>query len=259
MRIDLGKWKLIIKVIPLLLIILAVKSIVHYFNLEFLALSPLFGALISANVFLIGFLISGVLSDYKEAEKIPGEIACCIETIADECYIMIKNKRSVAAKQCLEHAIFLLNSTLDWFYKKVKTIQLMEHIFDLNDLFLRFEAETQPNFIARLKQEQNTIRKLITRAHTIRETSFVVTGYAIVEAITFVLVLGMIFINITPYYESVFLLSFVSFFLVYMILFLKDLDDPFEYTIKQDVSDEVSLKPLEESAKRLQTLINNEA
>jgi hypothetical protein len=244
-----------IKVVPILLAILLVKSLVHYFSWEFLALSPIFGALISANVFLIGFLISGVLSDYKEAEKIPGELACCAEAIADECYILIKQKRSAAAKECLGQVILLLNGTLDWFYRKTRTNQLMAQIFGLNEYFLRFEAETQPNFITRLKQEQNTIRKLITRAHTIRETSFVVTGYAIVEAITFILVLGMIFININPYYENLFLISFVSFFLVYMLLFLKDLDDPFEYSVKQDVSDEVSLKPLEDSLKRVQALL----
>ena len=32
----------------------------------------------------MSFLISGVLTDYKESEKIPGEIASIILTFADE-------------------------------------------------------------------------------------------------------------------------------------------------------------------------------
>jgi hypothetical protein len=232
-------------------VILGIKTIVHFFNLEFLALSPLFGALISANVFLVGFLISGVLADYKESEKIPGEIACSAETIADECQILQKSKASLAAKQCLVHTAELLTELLAWFYKKAKTNRIMALISGYNEYFLKFERETQPNFITRLKQEQNILRKLLVRAHTIRETSFVVAGYAIVEAITFILIIGMVFVNITPYYENVFLISFVSFFLIYMILFLKDLDNPFGYYEKEDVSDEVSLKPIQDAIGRL--------
>ena len=51
----------------------------HYGGLELFSLSPLFGAIISANVFLIGFLISGVLVDYKESERLPGELACSLK------------------------------------------------------------------------------------------------------------------------------------------------------------------------------------
>jgi hypothetical protein len=51
-----------------------------YLGAEFLSLSSLFTAVVSANIFLIGFLISGVLVDYKESEKIPGDMAASIET-----------------------------------------------------------------------------------------------------------------------------------------------------------------------------------
>ena len=63
------KWKLTLKVLPFIAVILIIKLVAHQFKLEFLTLNSLFSAIISANVFLIGFLISGVLVDYKEAEK----------------------------------------------------------------------------------------------------------------------------------------------------------------------------------------------
>jgi uncharacterized membrane protein (DUF485 family) len=68
------KWRLAFKVFPFVLIIILAKLVTHYLGWEFLTLNTLFGAIISANVFLIGFLISGVLVDYKESEKLPGEI-----------------------------------------------------------------------------------------------------------------------------------------------------------------------------------------
>ena len=127
----------------------------------------------------------------------------------------------------------------------------MDKLVSFNDDFLAFESQTQANFIVRLKQEQNSIRKMIKRIHTIRETSFLGTGYAIAEIITFFLVAGLIFIKMDPFYESVFFVSFVSFILIYMIYFIKDLDNPFGYSEEDSLDDEVSLKPILDSQKRI--------
>ena len=52
-----------------------VKILVHRKHWELLTPNPLFPALVASEVFLLGFLLHGVLLDYKEAEKIPGELA----------------------------------------------------------------------------------------------------------------------------------------------------------------------------------------
>ncbi len=68
MRLREDKWKLTIEVLLLVGLIILAKLVVHQFGLEFLTLSTLFEAIIFANVFLIGFIISGILVDYKEAD-----------------------------------------------------------------------------------------------------------------------------------------------------------------------------------------------
>lgn len=246
-----SRWKLAAKTVPFVAAIIIIKFIVHSKGYEFLTLNSLFTAIISANIFLIGFLISGVLSDYKESEKLPGDLAVSLEAMADEGLIIFKNKKSAEAKNYLNKLFVFSGSLVDWFYKKEKTNELMKKLTSFNDDFLIFETQTQANFIVRLKQEQNTIRKVVTRIHTIRETSFLGTGYAIVEIITSILVLGMICIKIDPFYESVFFISFVSFIMVYMIFFIKDLDNPFGYSDKDHLVEEVSLKPIFDVQKRL--------
>ena len=57
---------------------------------ENVALNPLYTGLVAGNVFLLGFLLAGVLADYKESEKLPGELAASVETIADECLIPVQ-------------------------------------------------------------------------------------------------------------------------------------------------------------------------
>ncbi|MEI7579896.1 MAG: hypothetical protein WCJ58_07760 [bacterium] len=249
------KWKVALKTLPFVIIIVICKSLIHYLGAEFLTLNSLFTAIISANIFLIGFLISGTLVDYKESEKIPGDLASSLETMADEGLIIFKNKKSREAKKFLQKLFEFNKSLLAWFYKKEKTTILLNKLQAFNDDFLAFESQTQANFIVRLKQEQNLIRKLIHRTHTIRETSFLGSGYAIAEIITTILVFGLVFIKMEPFYESIFFVFFVSFILIYMIYFIKDLDNPFGYSQKENLVEEVSLKPLTDCQKRLEEII----
>jgi len=244
--------RLAIKTLPFVVVIILIKLWTHYAWYEFLTLNALFTAIISANIFLIGFLISGVLVDYKESEKIPGDMASSIATMTDEGLIIMKNKNSIESKNYLLHLKKFSTSLINRFYKKERTGHLMDQLTDFNEYFLAFENQTQANFIVRLKQEQNQMRRMINRVHTIRETSFLGSGYAIVEIITSILVIGMICIKFEPFYESMFFVSFVSFILIYMILFIKDLDNPFGYTQEDSLVEEVSLKPILDNQKKLE-------
>jgi len=247
------KWRLAIKVLPYIFAIVVFKLIAHNQGFEFISLSSLFTALISANIFLIGFLISGVLVDYKEGEKIPGEMASSLEAITDEVEILYEGKKAEQAASCLNHIKKLNVCLINWFYKKTKTIEVMAELKGFNQYFLQFESLTQANFIVRMKQEQNNLRRLLNRAHSIRETSFNRSGYTIAEIITFVLTLGLIFTRLEPFYENIFFVIFVPFILIYMILLIKDLDNPFEYYVRnKETADEVSLKPLIDLKSRLE-------
>jgi hypothetical protein len=247
----LGKWKLTLRVLPVVVVVLILKYVMHAFQCEYITMSPLLTAIISANIFLIGFLITGVLADYKESEKLPGELASSIETMADEGEIIFLNRHDDRALAYLNDLNLLLESLLRWFNKEERTNALFDRLTSFNHHFLAFETLTQANFIARLKQEQNNLRRIITRIHTIRETSFSANGYAIAEIITVILTLGLVFVKMDPYLESIFFVAFVTFILIYMVLLIKDLDNPFGYYDKKTQTDEVSLKPLLDTHIRL--------
>lgn len=244
-----------LKVLPVVGLIIILKLIAHQFSWEFISLNPLFSGVVTANIFILGFLLAGVLADYKESEKLPGELATSIETIFDECLIIYKNKNAKPAEDCLNHVLNLTNSINDWFHKKERTRTIMDKLSEFNDFFLAFESLTQANFIVRLKQEQSAIRRMLIRIHSIRETSFVTSGYAIAEAITALLVIGLIFVKIDPFYEALFFISAITFLQAYMIAFIKDLDNPFEYYGKDRGPDEISLKPLDDLKQRMEEKI----
>lgn len=246
-----SKWHIALRTLPVVGVVLIIKYFVHNAGYEFLELNSLFTAIISANIFLIGFLISGTLVDYKESEKLPGELSASLETLADEAIIIYQQKKSNDAVVFLEKLVHFNDLLLDWFYKKIHTDELIRQLRTFNDDFVALEPLTQANFIARLKQEQNVLRRVVRRIHTIRETSFIGAGYAIAEIITTILLLGLIIIHMEPFSESLFFVSFVAFILVYMIYFIKDLDNPFGYYDKTNLAADVSLFPLEDSKRRL--------
>lgn len=239
------RFRLFARVLVVVAVIIALKLVAHWIGWEVISLNPLFSGIIAANVFLMGFLLSGVLTDYKESERLPGELACSIEAIADEARTIHKAKQAPVAKKCFEHLLDLTGSIKEWLHRRHRTKEIMAKIDGLDEFFVGFESHTQANFIVRLKQEQSNIRRMLVRIHTIRETSFISSGYMVAETTTFLVIVGLILSKIDPFYESLFFVGVISFLMVFLNLLIRDLDNPFGYSESDSVED-VSLKPLDD-------------
>jgi len=239
------KWSVAVKITPLVLFVALLKTLSHHFGFEVMELNALFTSLIAGTIFLIGFLISGVLSDYKESEKIPSELSSSLKTLMDDAYTIYKSKNSETAQQFMEYQKSFFDSLILWFYKKERTKVLLEELGGMNDFFVELDKEgIQPAYIIKMKNEQVNIRKFVMRIDTIRDTNFVGSAYAIVEAMGILTAFGLIIMRIEPFYAALFLTLLVAFLISYMFYLIKDLDNPFDYAGKGERGTEVSLKPL---------------
>jgi hypothetical protein len=210
----------------------------------------LFSGIIAANVFLMGFLLSGVLSDYKESERLPGELSACLENLAQEVSGISMAKHEADVKPCLVLLAQISKDILGWFHKKHSTEVLLEHVNALTPRFAEMEPWTQATLLARLKQEQGNLRRTLIRIHTIRETSFISSGYLLADIITIFLCLGLILARIEPFFESLFFVGVISYLMIFLLMLIRDLDNPFGYYERYSGAD-VSLKPLEDTTRRL--------
>ena len=77
----MNKWGLIIKAAGITGVLLVVRLVFDYLNYDVLSLTNLITAFISGAIFTIAIVFAGVLTDFKESEKIPGEIATSIRTL----------------------------------------------------------------------------------------------------------------------------------------------------------------------------------
>lgn len=247
------KWSIAIRILPLVILVAILKFLSHRLGFEVMELNALFTSLVAGTIFLIGFLINGVLSDYKESEKIPSELAASLRTIFDDTFTIYKVKNSDTADQFIKFQKAFIKSMIDWFYKRERTKSILNKISRMNDYFIEFDKEgIQANYIIKMKNEQNSLRKIILRIDTIRDTAFVGSAYAIVEAMGFLTAFGLLIIKIEPFYASLFLTLLITFLISYMFLLIKDLDNPFEYSIKGESGQEISLKPIHDFEREIE-------
>jgi hypothetical protein len=65
---------------------------------------------------------------------------------------------------------------------------------------------------------------------------------------------GLIIIKIEPFYASLFLTLIISFLISYMFLLIKDLDNPFDYSVNGETGTEISLRHIHELKSDLESL-----
>ena len=105
--------------------IAGIKLIIHSLGLEILSVNPLFSALVASSVFLFGFLLNGVLTDYKESERLPAELASALELVTREVSaVPLHNSDAVVAND-LASITDLGRAILAWIRSDLTTSQVM--------------------------------------------------------------------------------------------------------------------------------------
>ena len=241
----------LLRVSAFVVVIVVAKLVAHYvLHWEPVSLNALFTGIVGANVFLMGFMLSGVLADYKESEKIPGELSACLDNMAQEVRGIGLTNSAANVGPCLTAISQLSDDIHGWFYKKIDTSEMMDGLNALTDQFEALQPVTQGTFVARLKQEQSNLRRTLIRTETIRETSFVDSGYLLCELITVSLCGALVLISMDPFYESLLFSGIIAFLLVFLLTLIRDLDNPFGYYERFSGAD-VTLKPFEDTVRRL--------
>src|SRR3989344_7439123 len=87
------KYSLALKILPIVIVLVLIKAGIIYYGFPELNPGPLLTTFIGGAIFLIGFLLAGTLSDYKESEKLPSDIAISLKTLYDDFRLTsLKNK-----------------------------------------------------------------------------------------------------------------------------------------------------------------------
>jgi predicted membrane chloride channel (bestrophin family) len=250
-----GNPRLLIAALPWVAVVVIVKAVIEATDAHFFELSPLLAGAIGAEVFILGFLLNGTAGDFKEAEKLPGEVASSLETIADECLITHEEFKLPEAKTCLRQLVEISRSVRLWLVHDRGVDDVLSDIRALNGPYRVFAPVIQAGFTTRLKTEQASIRKLVLRMDTMRRTSYVAAGYLIAEVTAVLLMFVLVVTDLGAIAPTLVLVGLISYLLIYLVSLIRDLDNPFEYRDGKPGAADVSLEVLERNEDRLRALI----
>lgn len=226
------KWGLILKVLAIVAVLLIMKMIVEFFEVDLISASPLITAFVGGVIFIIGFILVGTFSDFKDAEKIPGELASSIKTLYYDTRVACANNSNsqnmVVDMQChvkeLLHAVTSNFKQNDW--KRREVNQATDKLD--NDILMLAEKGVAPQFIAKLRTELANVDKISNRIETIKETSFIPAAYSIAQLAIGAALGTLLFTKLDPFFEGLTIFGAISLILISLILLIKDMDDPFE-------------------------------
>lgn len=234
---------LIIALIVTFAVVVA-KYLLHMINFEPIAQTSLHNSVISSAIFVIGFVLSATIADYKESERIPAEFASTIENMYEDAY-EIHDKYD---KFDLEALRINLIDIIDAFREgtRVNRKGVRREIATLNRTFGAMEDAGIPaNFIVKLKQQQAQLLRNMFRVNYIQKINFIPSAFFLVRSIVVIVITLLLLTNIDPFYGGLVISGAISFILTYMLILIHVISIPFHS--KGKTRDDVSLFLLRET------------
>jgi len=225
------KFRLFFTVAAVVLLLGGIKAAVHFFGFEFLELNRLLTSGIGGAIFIIGFLLSSILADYKEAERIPADIRMSIEAIdgdLESFAVINKDFDLIASRRVLIDTIDKLRTGLGHASDHKNIPPVLDEIGKLTPIFGRLEGlGMAANFIVRLRLTQDVIRRAVLRIYQIQRVEFVPSVHVLVQTLVAAIVMMMLFLKTEGDPASAIMFGFISYMFVYALYLVRLLEQPF--------------------------------
>lgn len=240
-----------LEAVGIVVLVAALKVAAHAAGLEPLELNSLFTSLIAGAIFLFGLILSGTLSDYKEADRVPAEMVAALDSIREEAHATVAKNPAYDPAPVLKALVtvpgeFLAEIGTPGFPRTLDAISaLTPHLAAME------AAGALPQYISRLRADQSTIRRLVLRVSHVQRTDFMPSAYNLLLTVVVMVIGILVLTSIEPIYLSVVLVSFVTYLFTYVIRLLRLLEQPFRP--QGQCRDDVSMHLLEEFIARTRT------
>jgi len=256
----LTKWKLMLTTLPFVAAITALKFFLDYV-LHFAGVVEFgdVGVVLTGGVFLTGFLLAGTMADYKESEKLPGEVATTLEAIEDMFALAAMQKPAIDGKVLRRHMLTLTDAIRSWLVKKQTTVQVFGAIEAISEAFSYLGQNGAGSTAGYALSPVDKLRKAVSRIDVISRTGFLPPAYALLEVLLVMILTLMMVAKFKSPVAEVVIVPTVALLNIYMLRLIKDIDDPFDFTEdgKKRGGAEVDLFPIDEYRERLSKRIGS--
>ncbi len=231
-RITKGKMLLMLKTSSVVMVFVIFRLVITYFGWDLIVFNSLVGSFVAGVFFTIGIILAGVVTDYKEAEKIPTELTVLLKALRyDTRFLTTQYQDKQVLNRILtriEELLIAINNNFrsnQWHKKDLDKI-----IGELNDDIIEVgKSSVAPFLLTRLRDSLTNIDRLSNRIDTIAETNFIPAAYMVATVGT-AAVLAVLALTPDVWQSGGWLVTvLIVFVMVSVFLLIRDIDNPFEY------------------------------
>lgn len=230
-------------------LVMAAKYGLHLADWEGIVLGSLHSSVLAGGFFVIGFLLSATIADYKESERIPAEFAAILENMSEDAISIYRNNQEFKLNQ-FQH---MLSAIATSFGNDVRTKSAgtQMNIHKLSLAFADMEtAGVAANFIVKLKTQQARLIHILFRVNYIQRITFIPSATILTRAIVVFTLSLLVFTEVEPFYGGLTLVGIISFIMTYIMLLIRVIGTPFQR--EGATQDDVSLFLVDQTARHIQ-------
>jgi hypothetical protein len=253
-----GKWSILGKSLPYVAGVVLVRSVLEglfhvKLDLKFSDIS----SLLTATSLIVALMLTGVLADYKESERIPSNVGRALTNLEGLSWrgLDLVGQDGHWAR---ERILAIGEAIHDWLTLQSDSETMWAAHRDAANVILEVEKAGAPShYTKRMLEVNGELGANLIRVQVIRDTSYIQPGYALMETLVgFVLALLTIVEFPAPYIEWPISATLAALY-TSLVLLVRDVDDPFEYDAdgKNTSAADVDLSPFLDAMNRMRTEI----
>lgn len=228
----LFKYSLFIKAAMAAIVVLAIKYFTDRYGFSQIAINTLTSSFFAGVFFTISILFTAAMTDFKEAEKIPGELAVLLKALHNDARMASTSINGCTElKDISSHAEDLLRVITksfrnNYWHKSLIDEQINKINDDIADLW---RENVAPGILLRLRENLTNIDRLSHRIDYIAYTNDIPGAHIVADLALGAVFLIFIFAQNDWGIGGFVLFGAITFVLSALMLLIHDMDNPFEY------------------------------
>lgn len=258
-RIKAGKWSILRKAFPFVVLVLGLRLAVEaiFGQQEDLKFSDI-SAILTVTSLIVALMLSGVLADYKESERIPSNLGRALTNLEGLAWrgLALAGQDGQWARL---RVLAIAEAIHGWLTQTIDAEDMWKAQRDGSNIILDVEKAGAPSHYAKRMLEINSeLGANLSRVQVIRDTSYIQPGYALMELLIGTVVVLLAVVQFPAPYIEWPISAALTLLYVFLLLMIRDIDDPFEYDSegKNMSAADVDLTPFLYALNRMRTEIS---
>lgn len=253
------KFSLFFKAAIAAFVVLVLKYFSDRYGLSHIAINTLTSSFFAGVFFTISILFTAAMTDFKEAEKIPGELAVLLKALHNDAKLTSTSVNDCAeTKDIVCHVEDLLGVIAtsfrnNYWHKSLLDQQMNKINGDIAELW---KKNTAPGILLKLRENLTNIDRLSHRIDYIAYTDDIPGAHIVADIALGAVFLIFVFAQNDWGVGGLVLFGAITFVLSALMMLIHDMDNPFEYG--RDTLVDVDVSVIFELEKHFKTVSDGE-